>query len=350
MTCNPLDPGSCIARAISSGVDSLAKSFADGASWAVKTMTTAWLGVPSPDLSSSPTATVGWLQDRLSYFVLVAMFCSILYSAYRMSTTGTFDHAVDLGHALGRLVLVAGCAGVATTIGLQVGDAFSHWILTESHVTFSGLVVFTAVTSPAVLMLLAVVVILAQVVQLFIMLIKNAMVVALVAFLPLTAAATNTPAGKQGYQKAVTWLAAFVLYKPVAATIYVISFRLSAADHTLADQMSGIALMVLAILALPALMRFLVPAAASATGGNAGALAGAVVGASLATGAVIATGGAFAGAGGFAAASGPTGAVGGASGAAGGASGVSGALNAAASGATVGSAAGKSGDSTVGTP
>ena len=39
------------------------------------------------------------------------------------------------------------------------------------------------------------------------------------------------------------------------------------------------------------MIKFLVPAAAAATGGNAGALAGATVGAAVATGAVIATGG-----------------------------------------------------------
>jgi hypothetical protein len=40
--------------------------------------------------------------------------------------------------------------------------------------------------------------------------------------------------------------------------------------------------MLLSIVALPALMRFLVPVTAAATGGNAGAVAGAVVGAGTA--------------------------------------------------------------------
>lgn len=344
MSCGLYDVKGCVADAVNGGLAAMAKSFVDGASWAVKTMTTAWMGVPSPDLLSAKSPVI-WLQDRLSYFVLVAMFVSILYAAYRMATTGEFRHAGELGHSLMRLIVVSGTAGIATTIGLEVGDAFVHWLLGQSRVAFSGLTVTAAVGNPAVLMLLAIVVIVAQLAQLFLMLVKNAMVIALVAFLPLTAAATNTTTGKQGFQKAITWLAAFVLYKPIAAVIYVISFRLSAADQSIAGQMSGIALMILAVFALPALMRFLVPAAASVTGGNAGALAGAVVGATLATGAVIATGGGSAAAGGFSAASGPTGAAMGATGSA--APPAAGALNAAAAGASLGSTAAGSSNSTV---
>lgn len=339
MSCNVVtDPGGCIAQGALDGMHAMAQSFVDGASWAVKTMTTAWLAVPSPDVSSSGSTAL-WLQDRLSYFVLVAMFVSILWAAYRMATTGQFEHAGELARSLARLFVVSGCVGIVTTAGLEVGDAVTKWILGQSHVVFSGAVLTAAVANPAILILLALVVIVAQIVQLFIMLVKNAMVIALVGFIPLTAAATNTPTGKQGYQKALTWLGAFILYKPVAAIIYAISFRLSLGTNTISGQMEGIALMLLAIFALPALMKFLVPVTVSVTGGNAGALAGAAVGAALATGAVIATGGAAAGAGGFAGSTGPSGAA--MTGSTG-ATGASGALNAATTGASVGGSAGPS--------
>ena len=101
------------------------------------------------------------------------------------------------------------------------------------------------------MLLLAIVVLLAQIIQFVLMLIKNAMIVALVAFLPLTAAASNMPTGRQGYQKALGWLAAFVAYKPLAAAIYVLSWRLGGNENTLTGQMCGIALMLVAIFALP---------------------------------------------------------------------------------------------------
>lgn len=341
MSCTVADPTGCAKQLAQDGMQAMARSFVDGASWAVKTMTTAWLGVPSPDVSSSGSTAL-WLQDRLSYFVLAAMFCSILWAAYRMATTGQFEHVGELGRSLARLFVVSGCVGVVTATGLEIGDAVTKWILGQSHVIFSGAVLTAAVANPAILILLALVVIVAQIVQLFIMLVKNAMVVALVGFIPLTSAATNTPTGKQGFQKALTWLGAFVLYKPVAAIIYAISFRLSLGNNTISGQMEGIALMLLAIFALPALMRFLVPVTVSVTGGNAGALAGAVVGAGLATGAVVATGGATAGAAGFAGSAGPSGAAMTGSTGAAGTPGATGVINAATTGANVGGSSGPS--------
>jgi len=314
MACNPLDPGSCVGELVQDSLQAMAQGFADSASWAVKNLTSVWLGTPSPDVGDGSVAA--WLGDRVAVFVLAAAFLSILWCAYRLATSGTFDHLAELGYALARLVLVAGCAAAATTAALAIGDAVAKWVMAGTELRLSAVVVGGVARSPALVILLSVVVILAQVVQVVLMLVKNAMVVLLVGFLPLTAAATNTPVGRGGFHKALTWLVAFLLYKPVAAIIYAVSFKLSSRDQGISAQLSGLALMVLAIVALPALMRFLVPVTAAATGGNSGAIAGAVVGATVATGATLAVGSATGGAG-FAAApalqaamqAGPTGAA-----------------------------------------
>jgi type IV secretion system protein TrbL len=312
MACNPLDPFSCVGDLTIGGMAALAKAWADSATWSVKTMMTAWMRVDSPSLEAGGSAVV-WLQAHTSYFVLVVAFLSVMWAAYRMATSGEFSHLIDLAKSMAKLIVVSGTAAAAATIGLQVGDAYSKWIL-GSSTDFSALIAFTTLTKPAVSMLLSAVVILAQLIQLMIMLAKNAMVVALVGFLPLTSAATNTTIGKQGFLKAITWLGAFLLYKPLAATIYALAFKMSGQRQTMVDQLAGIMFMLLAILALPALMKFLVPAAASVSGGNAGAISAAVVGAALATGATLALGaakgggfGGFSGGGGGG--SGPSGAT-----------------------------------------
>lgn len=293
-------PSACVAEIAKDGFTLMAQSFADSAGWAIKHLTTVWLGTPSPDVQGG---TAAWLTDHLDYFVMAAAFVSVLWAAYRMATSGTFDHLADLGLSLARLIVVSGTIGVATSLALEVGDAFSSWVLDTTKVQLDpgALLTVTGTTPPGVVLILSVVVIVAQIVQAVLMLIKNAMVVLLVGFLPLTSAATNTPLGKAGFQKALTWLGAFVLYKPVAAVIYAVSFKLAGKDNTLSGQLSGVVLMLLAIFALPALMRFLVPITAAATGGNAGAVSGAAVGAAAATGAVVALGVSTGGAG-FAAA------------------------------------------------
>lgn len=296
MKCNPLEPATCVASVVGDGITAMAQSFADSASWAVKHMTEVWLHTPSPDVDGAGSVAV-WLSGRMAMFVLAAAFVSILWAAYRMATSGTFDHLIDLGHALARLVIVAGCVGAATTAALAIGDAVADWVLAGTPARLSSVVVVGVARSPAVVILLSVTVILAQIVQALLMIVKNAMVVLLVGFLPLTAAATNTPLGRAGFHKALTWLGAFLLYKPVAAIIYAVSFKLADREQGISAQLSGLALMGLSIVALPALMRFLVPITAAATGGNAGAIAGAVVGAGVATGAVLGAGAATGGAG-----------------------------------------------------
>ena len=285
MACNVLaGADQCVSELLADGLAQLADSFADSATWSVKNLTTVWLNTPSPDVTGANSPAT-WLADRMGWFVLAAAFVSVLWAAYRMASSGTFEHLTDLGWALGRLVIVAGT-----------------WVLDASNVKLDvGLLGGTAISSPGTVIVLALVVIVAQIVQTVLMLVKNAMVVLLVGFLPLTAGATNTPLGKAGFHKALTWLGAFLLYKPVAAIIYAVSFRMAGDDQSISGLLSGVALMVLAIFALPALMRFLVPVTAAATGGNAGALAGAAVGATAATGAVMAVGVATGG-GGFAAA------------------------------------------------
>jgi len=292
-------PEACVQNVAQDALTALAEAFAKSATWAVKNGTTAWMGVDSPDVTSASSAA-GWLSGRLAWFVLAVAFVSVLWAAYRMATSGSFEHLTDLGWSLGRLLVVAGTVTTATALALQVGDAVAAWVLDVGDVRFDSVAAFVA-TSPALAILIAFVVCVAQLVQVAIMLAKNVMVVLLVGFLPLTAAATNTPLGRAGFHKALTWLGAFVLYKPVAAVIYAVSFKLLDRGQDFTGQVSGVVLMVLAIIALPALMKFLVPAVAAVSGGNAGAVAGAAVGAGLATGAVVALGASTGGAG-FAAA------------------------------------------------
>ena len=281
-------PAACVDDLAKDAFTAMADSVADSAGWAMAKLTTIWLKAPTPDVLSSNSQAV-WLSERMGGFVLAVALVAVLWAAYRMATSGEFDHLSELGWALGRLVIVAGCVGVATTVALEIGDAVSDWMLTDTPTDFGLFATFGA-WSPGVVLVVGFVVILTQLIQVILMMVKNAMLILLVGFLPLTAAATNMPLGKSGFHKALTWLGAFILYKPVCAVIYAVALRMTGSDQSIGGQLTGVALMMLAVVALPALMRFLVPVTAAVTGGNAGALAGAVVGASVATGAVVGAG------------------------------------------------------------
>ncbi|WP_336886863.1 hypothetical protein [Arthrobacter sp. FW306-06-A] len=175
----------------------------------------------------------------------------------------------------------------------MAADAFSAAIIERSTdgrgfaEAFTAMAVIHQSDAVFILIILGLIGLLTSLVQIVLMVVRGGMLVILAGILPTTAAFTNTEMGRQWFQKAVGWTIAFILYKPAAAIVYASAFKLmdsSTEKDALLGSITGLALMVVAVLALPALMRFVTPmvgAVASGSGGGAAAAAGA-----MATGAV----------------------------------------------------------------
>jgi hypothetical protein len=101
--------------------------------------------------------------------------------------------------------------------------------------------------------------IIASIIQIGLMFVRNGMLVLLLGVLPLAAAATNTEMGKAWFRRVVGWLVAFLAYKPLAALIYGAAIRMMAEDGDWLAAATGVAMMVMALIALPALLRFVSP-------------------------------------------------------------------------------------------
>jgi hypothetical protein len=113
----------------------------------------------------------------------------------------------------------------------------------------------------------------ASLIQIVLMLIRSAMLVLLAGTLPIAAAATNTEVGKAWFRKFCAWTLAFVAYKPAAALIYAAAIKLNEAGmsdsgNSLIQAMAGMMMLLLAIFALPALLRLAVPVTAAVAGGG----------------------------------------------------------------------------------
>ena len=121
------------------------------------------------------------------------------------------------------------------------------------------------VTTAFIAIVLGIIAFLAAVIQIMLMLVRGGMLVLLVGTLPLVAAFSNTEMGLQWFRKASAWLIAFALYKPAAAVVYAVAFDLAGQQGALA-LLDGVMMLVLAILALPALLRFVVPATSALAG------------------------------------------------------------------------------------
>lgn len=302
-------PGNLIGKAATSAANSAFGSFVeamtDAANWAVKKLMTLWLDAPSPDVSDSDAnSPVAWMEAHLHYLVVMVLVGSVIWSGIRLALYTQAADARTLAETLVRTVLVAVLTGTVVTTLLQLADAWSHWVIAQADIDMSKAVLAAGI-APGIVLILAFIVILSQIIQVGIMIMRGAVVMMLTASLTVAAAASGSQMGRQWFQKQISWLLAFILYKPVAAFIYAASFKMTTAKG-LMTQLTGVFVMVMAIFALPALMRLIVPATAAVGGGNAGALAGAAVGAAIAGGVGLAAAGAGAagGAGGFSGAGG----------------------------------------------
>lgn len=286
-----------------SALEKAAEFFREAAEAAIKTLTAAWLKAPDPKLEGENSPAV-WLQDRLEYLVAVAMIGTLFFAAYKVAIRPSYDQVGGAAKALVRTVVVSAVGLGLITTGLEASDIFATWILDQADINLgdqqtAGLAMFTAL-NPGLVLILALVMVIVQIVQLLLMIVRNAAVVYLAATLPLAAASSGTRGGEQWWVKSLAWLIAFILYKPVAAFIYAGAFTMLDAKNGIVSQMTGVVACVMAIVALPAMLRLIVPATASVASGNAGATVMGLAGGAVATGAVIASGGSMAAfAGGF---------------------------------------------------
>jgi type IV secretion system protein TrbL len=289
--------GSAVSSAAGETLASLAEDFAHGAGALIKAVVTWWLQVDTPTLGG-PNSPASWLQTELAWVTAFAAIAGLVVAGARIAFGGA-NEAKRAGQGLGRFVVAGALAIPATSLAIEAGDLFAAWIVQRTNTDRLGEGLFQLSTSSpglsqGVVILLAIFGIVAGIVQFFLMLIRAAFLPILAGLLPTSAAASGTEQGTAAYKKHLSWLVAFVLYKPVAALIYAAAFKMleGTNDYRFANvttlagsQLAGLALIMVAILTLPALLRVVAPVMSQVASGG-GGMAGAV-GATLATGAVV---------------------------------------------------------------
>lgn len=241
-----------------------------------------------------------FLQSSLWWYMGAAAVVSVIIGGVRMAWEQRAEPGKETVKSLLTLIVVAG-AGV-TIVGLLVSalDSFSVWILNgalscdvgaDSACFGENIATLLALTTnpntgglgALLIIILGIIAILATAAQIVLMIARGGMLVILTGILPLSASATNTEMGKGWFKRNVGWLVAFILYKPAAAIVYAAAFQLVGTDVFSDDGtgfiavLTGLILMVLALFAMPALMRFVTPLVSSLSAGTGGALGAAAI-------------------------------------------------------------------------
>jgi hypothetical protein len=311
--CVPVLDPTCVPQIASSAASSMLQTIADAfgmfVTELIKLVVTGWLRVPSPQVASNLDEALGGgggvvaqLRGATSWMVAALAVGSLLVAAARIAWSRNGREAADLGRGLLQLVLLSGLGVPVVLLLTQVGDVYSDWIVDratggqfERRVTTlfgfgaSGAVASGPVKSLGLIGIIFVGFLLAVtlVVQLLLMFGRTVGLVLLTGLLPVAAAGGMVGRATHTRDKYVAWLISFTLYKPVAATVYATGFWLIGEGTSITDILAGMMTFIIALVALPALMRLITPMVGSlADGAGAGAMAGAAMGASLATGAI----------------------------------------------------------------
>ena len=246
--------------------------------------------------TSGGSDAVAYLRNSLWWYTIAIGMFGMIVAGIRLAWTERAQPVQDLLEGLLTIAVVTG-AGV-TVVGLltSAADSFAVWIIDgavdcdlsdPTGACFGGnmmklMVLGGTATAGAGLVLVVIMGLLGvfmTLAQIMLMVVRAGALVALVGVLPFMAAASLSDPQRTKLKKTIGWIIAFIAYKPVAAIIYAAALRMAGAKlwgpSGLVTVSAGLAMMALALFALPALMRLVTPfgSGLSGSGGGAGSLA-----------------------------------------------------------------------------
>ncbi|WP_326807120.1 MULTISPECIES: hypothetical protein [unclassified Streptomyces] len=275
-----------------SAFDNIVDSAAKAAGSTVKALGSAWTDIKSPDLSYD-TGPAAFLHGSTLWFTSFTAVLCLLIAAGHIAWQRRSEPGRQALQGLLNLIVVSSAGVAAVNLLTVAGDKFSVWIIDRSmgckQISPDGQPVQQCVTefdnrvsamlslgdadSSFLVLIMSLLVICASLAQIALMIVRVAMLVILAGTLPLSAAASATPAGRAWFRKSVGWLLAFVLYKPTAAIVYAAAFSMTGGQeqggegNEIISMVSGVVLLVLACFTLPALLRLAAPVAQTTLSG-----------------------------------------------------------------------------------
>ena len=273
-----------------SAFDQLREGANEAALSTLVSLSSFWLQPNSPVLADEKTwndsLTVGFMHDGLLWMTGAVFAVAVLIAGMRTAWELRARPLQELLKAMLIFVVVAAAGTAVLQLLTSSSDQFAVDIVERAaadgslETAFGGEVddngnLLHEVVAQNVPALLAISlygsVIIASLIQVVLMLVRSGMLVLLAGTFPLAAAATNTEIGRAWFKKYCGWALAFIAYKPAAALIYAAALQLSKGNLSSGDSviqaMTGMMLLLLAIFALPALLRFMVPVTAAVAGG-----------------------------------------------------------------------------------
>ncbi|MBW0116408.1 hypothetical protein [Pseudonocardia abyssalis] len=274
--CGTFDLGCQAGQAVGSAFQGIVTEVAKGAAELVVSSAAWWVETDSVDpLNPAVAAAQGATRD----LILIILVGSVLVQSIRIILSRKGEPLIMVATGLIRYAVVSALGLVVLQIALRAGDALATELLDGAAGNFALLMQDVLVNGEgdAVFLVLLVSLIAAvlSLVQWVLMAMRQAGLLVLAAMLPLAASGSLTRSTRGWLDKILVWLIAMVVYKPAAAFIYYIGFSyLSSPSATDAGStgtmITGIMVLLLAVIAMPVLLKFFAWSGTQIGGGGGG--------------------------------------------------------------------------------
>ncbi|MFI6661397.1 hypothetical protein ACIBL8_38375 [Streptomyces sp. NPDC050523] len=276
---NPIaDFFSMLGDPVGTVMDIIAKLMLSGA---IEVFQAAEASIPSVDLLDARR-----VSDQTRWLVSYLAVGSLLFAAVRMALDRRGEAGQIALKGILRVIVVSATASTLVMATFSLAERYSDYllqkslekILTEMGCGDDGI-------TSMLLMIIAFLLLISAVIHIILLYVRLAVMTLLLGTLPLAASASMTEWGGSWWRKHLAWITAWLLYKPtVGLVIYAGAEMVSTGPNAVQRKLAGMAMLLLSSIALPALLKLIVPATA-ALGGDAVGQATMGVAGGLATGA-----------------------------------------------------------------
>ncbi|MFE7759917.1 hypothetical protein [Streptomyces sp. NPDC057438] len=284
-----------------------AKAIGDGAAEVLKALNGVWLSVDVQDPAGNGAghgqaaagSPIGQITAEVNWIVAYVAVASLLIAAIRMAVDRKGQSMKQAFMGMWKVILVGAASVPVVTALMAASDAYAKDVYARSDLGDNASTMLGVLTlnQPGLVLIFGLLVMLSSFVQIVLMYIRIGVLIMLVGTLPLAAVSSMTGWGEGWWKKHIGWLAAWLLYKPAAALIIYSATAMTKGTKDLNSIIAGMGMLIMAVFALPALLKLIVPATA-ALGGTSGGTVAMGAANNMASGAVSIAGASVAGGGG----------------------------------------------------
>lgn len=273
---------------------------------------------------------IAGVRNIVVALTIAALIISLIVGGLRLAavrSTGLDDGFKDLGAVVVRMMVATSLVPVLTVGGMAISDSLANEIFKQfgpsdmsSFIDLADASGVEKVFGPIIVLLVMMLALAGSAMQVLALAVRFIVVPIVAGLAPLFAAGSMTGVGKNGLNHLYAYLVSAVVFKPIAALLYVVVFWWNDAlfkSDAPEDEAGWLAKLLVIVMvgvvgfSAPALVKIISPAAAPSAGGSGAAAIGVAAGAAgVATGAIGLSAGAVAGLAGAGAAAGKGGATG----------------------------------------